>query len=896
MDELRARMAALAGSDIEEPPNEFPPSVEEAEPLSHIDNVRLTQRLIQKISSATLENDKLEPDVLERLRNPTTEPVDISDPDLRLSLDIFMACNHALEATYNAVRTSILRRFPNLDILSYYSVKKHVSEITGVGAVLDDMCINSCVAFVGPLDHLTQCPECSEPRYDQEKLATTRKKVPRQQACTIPLGPQLQALRRSPEGASALLYGHRKLTEISQTHCPTVPLADRVYDDVFCGSDVRALAQELGLTADDYIVSFSIDGAQLYQNKKSDTWVGIWTVYNYDPATRYANKHVLPAHIIPGPNKPKIQDSFLYRDFYHFSALQHENNGKGMAVWDALQGKIIHSRVVLLFATADALGLTELDGRVGHHGAQGCRMGCDMKGRHKPSSGHYSATHLCPNDSVTDDCNHPDYNFRSPPKILSPEMYKINLTKVVSSRDQTDYERNRKLTGISKPSILTGLNPRLMLPVPKCFTVDLMHLGFINLGELFVPLWRATLRCDPTDDKATWDWATLVGERWIEHGKLVTAATKYFPSSFHRPPRNPAEKISSGFKATEYYLYLFGLGPGFLRAVLPRKYWRHWCRVVRGFRIIMKRKATGRVLQEAYIMLASFVEEYENFYYQRRVDRLHFCRPCLHTLLHLAMECARVGPGIYTTQFTMERAIGDLSHDIRQPSNIFANLCQVALRRSQLNALKNACPELDPDSNTSLPKYAFNCGNGLIFLRPRDRSQKWLSGRELEAIEGKFDISRLRRWGRIRLPNGQIARSLFFEKGKRPNTRVSRNVKVILTLTWLLFELMSRQIHLNGETAIAEVCFYFLLEDAATNLVPYALTSMYGSPDKDMLDDSYHTLFACPYRGDAALQVIPVSSILSVVSMQPLPRLPGDPENLWFVVEKSGLDEIEPID
>ena len=73
---------------------------------------------------------------------------------------------------------------------------------------------------------------------------------------------------------------------------------------------------------------------------------------------------------------------------------------------------------------------------------------------------------------------------------------------------------------------------------------------------------------------------------------------------------------------------------------------------------------TGCQLQKAHIALTSFVEEYKHLYYQRRVDSLHFCRPCLHTLLHLALECACVGPGAYTTQFTMERVIGDLGQDI----------------------------------------------------------------------------------------------------------------------------------------------------------------------------------------------------------------------------------------
>ncbi len=100
---------------------------------------------------------------------------------------------------------------------------------------------------------------------------------------------------------------------------------------------------------------------------------------------------------------------------YHLSALQQENGGAGIHMWDAAQEKIILSRIAFMFGTADALGLTELDGRVGHHGAQGCHMSCDMKGRHKPNSGHYCAAHLCPNNYSVVNCGHPDYNFRAKP-------------------------------------------------------------------------------------------------------------------------------------------------------------------------------------------------------------------------------------------------------------------------------------------------------------------------------------------------------------------------------------------------------------------------------------------------------------------------------------------------
>ena len=87
--------------------------------------------------------------------------------------------------------------------------------------------------------------------------------------------------------------------------------------------------------------------------------------------------------------------------------------------------------------------------------------------------------------------------------------------------------------------------------------------------------------------------------------------------------------------------------------------------------------------------------------------------------------------------------------------------------------------------------------------------------------------------------------------------------------------------------------FYFLNENAEDELDAYALISLYGPPDADILEDSYHMLWACKYSGDDKLEVIPISAIVSVISMQPLPHKTGDPENLWFVVEKSGLDDIE---
>ena len=45
---------------------------------------------------------------------------------------------------------------------------------------------------------------------------------------------------------------------------------DIVYDNIFSGTEMQDLAEWIKITGDDTIVSSLLDGAQLYQNKKSD--------------------------------------------------------------------------------------------------------------------------------------------------------------------------------------------------------------------------------------------------------------------------------------------------------------------------------------------------------------------------------------------------------------------------------------------------------------------------------------------------------------------------------------------------------------------------------------------------------------------------------------------------
>ncbi|KAH7917707.1 hypothetical protein BV22DRAFT_1025921, partial [Leucogyrophana mollusca] len=94
----------------------------------------------------------------------------------------------------------------------------------------------------GPFKDMTGCPKCREPRYDQLVLAASNGKtlVPRQTTYTIPIGPQLQALWRTQEGAKNMRYRSQRTREILASLRQNGGRLS-AYDDVYCGRELTNL-------------------------------------------------------------------------------------------------------------------------------------------------------------------------------------------------------------------------------------------------------------------------------------------------------------------------------------------------------------------------------------------------------------------------------------------------------------------------------------------------------------------------------------------------------------------------------------------------------------------------------------------------------------------------------
>lgn len=746
----------------------------------YIPTLQVTMRNIRELKNATLEDSGMASDDVDRLRDPgpTRCTLDMSDTHLVKALRHFIYSTDTSRDHYETIRKVNMAAYPGDEFLSFDQAKRTLKKISGVVPMKHDMCTSSCAAFTGAYSDLEACPYCSAPRYHANGQ-------PRRQFTTIPIGPVLQSFYASPQIAVEMHYLEKRLTKISdylRTHNGQM----EAYDDTACSHDLLQAWASGRFTKDDIALQLSIDGAQLYRDKASDCWMFIWIIHNLHPGLRYTKSFVIPGSFVPGPNKPREIDSYLFPSLYHLVAIQRE----GLKIFDASTSTEIRRSIpIIVVASADSPGAASMSGFVGHSGKQGCRVYCGITGRRRDGDPHYYPVMLKPDSYMINGCSHEDVTFNDLQSFRQniSATYERNLRILLSARTLAQYNRYRLQTGLCKPTLFSGVTT---LGVPGIFTMDLMHLSVLNDPDLLLGLWRGTIKHYPPDDTSTWNWAVLSNKKiWRAHGDSIEAATPFIPSSFGRAPRNPAEKINSGYKAWEFQLYIYGLGPVLLRHVLPRSYWENYCKLVAGIQVLQRPVITPQDLRYGNTVLKDFVREFEALYYQRKASRIHFVRHSIHLLTHIAPETTRAGPLACYAQWTMETAIGNLGKEIRQDKDPYRNLEERGVLRAQLNSVMAMYPKLDINHGTpSLSNHAHVFPDRYAFLPRCDSIARPMVQIEYDTLMEYWQRegwpnqqswpNAIIRWARLQLPNGQRARSLWSESNSKSSLRRTSCVEV----------------------------------------------------------------------------------------------------------------------
>jgi len=400
---------------------------------SNIEDLRSTAAFISAIKAATLEESNMHEKDLERLRNaPPDPPLDVHDQYFLFAMRTFYAVTTASRDTYDSIRAAALACYPDNPFLSFDQVKRRIEQISGVVPIVHDMCTNSCAAYTGPFSELDACPFCAEPRYDPVQLARSGTQVPQHQFNTIPIGPVLQALYRSPQSAEMMDYRAqetRRILAYMNDHGGVI----EEYNDTYCGREYLEAILNGSIRDDDIMIQLSFDGAQLYRDKQSDCWIYVFIIHNLAPQFRYTKGLVIPGGFVGGPNKLKHTDSFVYPGIYHIAALQKE----GLRLWHAAKATYIARSIPFLaFGTADGIAMANMSGMVGHHGKRGCRLYCDLPGRRRDRDPHYYPVMLKPLNYTVAGCLHDDISFQDLHRFRqnTAGRYSANLLRIVAAR------------------------------------------------------------------------------------------------------------------------------------------------------------------------------------------------------------------------------------------------------------------------------------------------------------------------------------------------------------------------------------------------------------------------------------------------------------------------------
>ncbi|KAF7328599.1 hypothetical protein MSAN_02480800 [Mycena sanguinolenta] len=395
-------------------------------------------------------------------------------------------------------------------------IRARVNFLAGFKPQVYNCCINSCLCFVGPHADLT---------------------------------PAIIAMNHAGERTAS------HMAEKQQYRAEHVHEPDKT-KDVFDGQHYRSLRTKF----------VKINGERLAHK------------YFEDPRDvalelRFLLAYILVLGVIPGPNKPKDSDSFLWPTVQELLQL-----AAGVRAFDALSNSMFVLRAYLILVFGDIPAVSMFMKMKGHNGISPCRM-CKIIGLWIP--GARGTEHYVPLDRSC----HPDvkadhqavkvYDATNLPLRTHDEI--ITQGKEVEAAPTTAAaERLAKKYGIKGVPILSYLDSLSFL---RSFGYDFMHLIWENLIKNLVLLWTGDFK-GLNDGREEYQLSKAI---WESIAAETAAASDTIPSAYGSRIPNIA-KDRPNVSAEMWSFWTLYLGPVLLRRHFKHlKYYRYFIQLVQLF-------------------------------------------------------------------------------------------------------------------------------------------------------------------------------------------------------------------------------------------------------------------------------------------------------------------------
>lgn len=495
----------------------------------------------------------------------------------------------------NATFAKLPYTFPDSYIPTLKVTKARVEFLAAFKPVPYDCCPNSCCCYVGPHAEEDKCPYCSEPRFKSNGK-------PRKTFTYVPLIPRLVSYFQNPQVVEQMGYrGDYKRNR------------DGTMKDVFDSTNYSIL-QERYVTVNgakmpykffcdlrDIALGLSTDGFSPFKRRKKTCWPLLIFNYNLPPEIRFHLRHVLCVGVIPGPNKPKDADSFLWPLVEELLKLE-----LGVSAYDVCASEKFALRAYLTTVFGDIPAVSMLMRMKGHNGVSPCRM-CNIDGLRVPH-GAGGTTHYVPLDrSRHPDVAHSDRVKRYDPLDLplrTHDEFMERAEEVQFAESSAAEERLSKKYGIKGVPILATLSS---LFFPLSFPYDFMHLIYENVMKNLVLLWTGTYK---NLDQGTGDYE-LNPSVWDAIGAATAAGGSTIPTAFGaRPP--DVSKDRTACTADTWSFWLLYLGPVLLHNKFTRRvYYDHFIKFVKLIHLCLQFEYTKDDIATIRRGFALWVEEYE---------------------------------------------------------------------------------------------------------------------------------------------------------------------------------------------------------------------------------------------------------------------------------------------